>query len=517
MRHALTLALLVLVAGPAAAAEFFPFFEPVRPARPVQVMVHRGMATAAPENTRRAIEMCAEDYYEWAEVDVRLTKDGKHVLFHDERLDGKSNGTGPVAERTLDELLKLDAGAWFAKRFEGERLLTLADGLQLAKGRVNLYLDCKRIDPELLVKEITAAGMERQVIVYDQPETIAWVRELSKGAVPVMTKWRPASGDPKAFAAKHGLAAAEIDADDVTAGVCAAFHAAGVKVQAKVLGAKWDNPRTWLAMTAAGVDWLQTDRPLAALTALFRQRCPVWPVKVSYHRGANRYAPENTLPAIELAAELGADYIEIDVRTTKDGGLVLLHDRTLDRTTTGKGPVAEWAADDVAKLDAGAWFGKPYVGAKVPTFAEALTAMGHRSHGYLDCKEIAPERLAAVLRERKLADGSVVYQSVDYLRKLKQFEPAARGLPPLRAVADFDSVASVEPYGFDVTWRILSKELIDRSHAKGIKVFSDAIGLHESIADYRRAIEWGIDVIQTDHPARVLRAVELHVAESKRE
>ena len=505
------LAALLLAAPAAAGADFFPFFEPVRPPRPVQVMVHRGVATAAPENTRRAVEMCAEDYYEWAEVDVHLTKDGRHVLFHDGRLDGKTNGTGPVSAYSRDDLLALDAGRWFADRFAGEKLLTLADGLALAKDRINLYLDCKRVDPELLAREVVAAKMETQVVVYDRPDVIARVRAASTNAIPVMAKWRPAMGDPTGFAARHGLAAVEVDAPDATPDICRQFRAAGVKVQAKVLGATWDTPEVWRTTAAAGVDWLQTDRPLEVLTTLCRGRHATWPVKVAYHRGASRYAPENTLPAIRLAAALRADYVEIDVRTTTDGAAVLLHDQTLDRTTTGTGSVAGRTAAEVAAADAGRWFGRPYAGTTVPTLADALAAMGD-AHCYLDCKDIAPDRLAAVLRERELTDRSVVYGSVGFLRAVKGRAPAARLLPPLRSAAALEAAADLNPYGVDAAWDALSKELIGRCHAKGIRVFSDALGRHETVEDYRRAIGWGVDVIQTDHPARVLRAVELHFA-----
>jgi glycerophosphoryl diester phosphodiesterase len=61
----------------------------------------------------------------------------------------------------------------------------------------------------------------------------------------------------------------------------------------------------------------------------------------------------------------------------------------------------------------------------------------------------------------------------------------------------------------DTDWNILSKELIARCHAHGIKVFSDALGKHERIEDYLQAMDWGIDVIQTDYPMRVMRAIEL--------
>jgi glycerophosphoryl diester phosphodiesterase len=511
--HRLSL-LAVLFVPPAGAAEPFPFFEPVQPPRPVQVMVHRGLAGAAPENTRRAIEMCIEDDYEWVEIDVRLTKDGRHIVFHDNNLDGKSDGTGPVADHTLEQILALDGGKWFAPRFADEKLLTLVDALNIGKGKVNFYLDCKQIDPKLLVKEVILAGMEKQVIVYASPPVIAKVRDHSQKTIAVMTKWRPAMGDPVAFATEHDLAAVEIAADDITPQVVGQFKKAGVKTQAKVLGEKWDNPKTWKRVIEAGTDWLQTDKPLEVLMTSFRSRHPVWPVKVAYHRGARRYAPENTLPAIELAVALGADYIEIDIRTTKDGRFFLMHDATLERTTDGKGPLKELFANEVELLDAGAWFGRPYIGTKVPTLDAALTAIGDRSFAYLDCKDIAPASLAKILRDRNLLDRSVVYQSLEYLRQLKQIEPQVRAMPPLRTIADLPKVAEIKPFAVDATWRVLSKETIAKCHEKGILVFSDALGLHESIDQYRKAIEWGIDVIQTDHPARVLRAVELSLSKS---
>jgi len=96
-------------AGAAACgARDFPFFEPVQPPRPFQVMVHRGEAHQAPENTRPAIVRCIEDGLEWAEVDVRLTKDGHHVLAHGDRLPAGTNGAVSVAAHTLEELKQLD-------------------------------------------------------------------------------------------------------------------------------------------------------------------------------------------------------------------------------------------------------------------------------------------------------------------------------------------------------------------------------------------------------------------------
>jgi glycerophosphoryl diester phosphodiesterase len=101
-------------------------------------MAHRGAMRQAPENTARALELSIADSVEWVEVDVRLTKDGQHVLCHDEDLGDKTDSTGWLRDRTLAELRALDAGTKFALRFAGERVLTLAEALELARGRVNL-------------------------------------------------------------------------------------------------------------------------------------------------------------------------------------------------------------------------------------------------------------------------------------------------------------------------------------------------------------------------------------------
>jgi glycerophosphoryl diester phosphodiesterase len=104
----------------------------------------------------------------------------------------------------------------------------------------------------------------------------------------------------------------------------------------------------------------------------------------------------------------------------------------------------------------------------------------------------------------------VVYQGKEYLRRLAAIDPRIHGLPPLHNAADLDALAAdLHPYGVDAAWEILSRELIERCHALGIRVFSDALGDHESVEEYRKAIGWGIDVIQTDHPLRVMRAVEM--------
>lgn len=106
--------------------------------------------------------------------------------------------------------------------------------------------------------------------------------------------------------------------------------------------------------------------PLARTTA------PLGLPAVIGHRGAAGAAPENTLAGIRKARELGATWIEFDVKLTKDGHAILFHDDRLERTTDGRGAVAATALRDIRRLDAGSWFAPAFRGEPVPTFEQAL-------------------------------------------------------------------------------------------------------------------------------------------------
>lgn len=90
------------------------------------------------------------------------------------------------------------------------------------------------------------------------------------------------------------------------------------------------------------------------------------------HRGVAALAPENTMASFRLAAQLGIDHVEFDVRLTKDNGLVIFHDDLLDRTTNGKGLIDNSSLDVLTMLDAGSWFDPQFKDQKIPVFSEVL-------------------------------------------------------------------------------------------------------------------------------------------------
>jgi glycerophosphoryl diester phosphodiesterase len=94
------------------------------------------------------------------------------------------------------------------------------------------------------------------------------------------------------------------------------------------------------------------------------------------HRGAKAYAPMNTIPAFELAAEQGAQGIELDVQLSSDGELVIIHDYTVDSTSDGTGEVATKSLDELKALDMGSWFDAKFAGLRIPTLDEVFTAVG---------------------------------------------------------------------------------------------------------------------------------------------
>jgi glycerophosphoryl diester phosphodiesterase len=103
--------------------------------------------------------------------------------------------------------------------------------------------------------------------------------------------------------------------------------------------------------------------------------------RVIGHRGAAAVAPENTLTSLRKAKELGAVWVEFDVKLTRDGAAVLMHDERLERTTDGQGAVAQLTLAELQKLDAGAWFGPSFAGERVPTLADALALCGELGLG----------------------------------------------------------------------------------------------------------------------------------------
>jgi glycerophosphoryl diester phosphodiesterase len=251
----------------------------------------------------------------------------------------------------------------------------------------------------------------------------------------------------------------------------------------------------------------------AAMIRFRAAKSPV--VGIAVHRAANEFAPENTLSAMQIALDLEVDYIEMDVRQTLDGQSILLHDGNLDRTTNGKGPVNKMNFKDLRELSAGSWFDPFFVSEKVPTLEEACSLLAdhnkknrHKTYFYVDCKEINAKVLIDNLNKYNLLDGSVFYlNSTEQIGQIRALAPQARMMPGLGNAKNLDHmIDTYHPYALDANWKELSKELIDRAHAKGVKIFSDGFGENQNSDSYIQAIKAGIDVISTNKVSVICEA-----------
>jgi glycerophosphoryl diester phosphodiesterase len=154
---------------------------------PVMVIAHRGFSGATPENTLASFQKAIEIGSDMIELDVQLSKDGKLVVLHDDTLDRTTNGQGRVVDYDLQELKKLDAGSWLGAQFSGEKIPTLEEVLDLAKGRVLVNIEIKHPEhgqypitelADQALKGVKKAGVIDQVIFSSfNPAALEWIKK----------------------------------------------------------------------------------------------------------------------------------------------------------------------------------------------------------------------------------------------------------------------------------------------------------------------------------------------------
>lgn len=157
-------------------------------------------------------------------------------------------------------------------------------------------------------------------------------------------------------------------------------------------------------------------------------------IKAIAHRGYSTVAPENTLPAYELAVQNGFKYVETDVSLTSDGVPMLLHDDTIDRTSNGSGTLKQMTYEQVRQYDFGSWMSEEYAGTLIPTFAEFLQFCADNSvHPYIELKNTGAYTEAQLqnivnMVEQYGLKGKVTYISFvsRYLTSIKNYDPEAR-------------------------------------------------------------------------------------------
>ncbi len=228
-----------------------------RTSRPA-VIAHRAVGRAAPENTLAGLAACLQDGLTWAEADVRRTRDGRHVLFHDETLERLTGAAGRLADHTYEELRALPVRGAAGSR---ARVPLLREALDLVRGRGSLYLDCCAIEPGQLITELRAAACEDTVLVCAYGPMVDAVRATGSRVRLVLEarEWGPALAQHLETLAPVVL---EVRGNGLTAELAAGAAAAGVPWICLALGTA-DRAEVWRRAAQLGATWIMSDRPLA--------------------------------------------------------------------------------------------------------------------------------------------------------------------------------------------------------------------------------------------------------------
>lgn len=222
------------------------------------------------------------------------------------------------------------------------------------------------------------------------------------------------------------------------------------------------------------------------------------------HRGVKKKAPENTIHAIQKAIDLGYSYVEIDVRYTKDGVPVLMHDAWVNRTTSGFGPLRLYDLERLQKLDAGRWKAPGFMGARVPTVEEALELMEGRINLYLDQKQPPRPELIRLLKEQGFyPDRMVIVGGGEFTREFLRLEPDAPVMPKLHDAGEAEALLEQFPSAkaFNTDCEVLTPEMVDAAHSRGVMVFTNVLAKPPWVERecMRKPILYGSDVVQFDN------------------
>ena len=255
---------------------------------------------------------------------------------------------------------------------------------------------------------------------------------------------------------------------------------------------------------------------LGCAAALLGLAGPAWPDakaarkvrQIIAHRGSSIDRPENTLASLRRAIEAGADVVEIDVRTSRDGVLVCLHDADLGRTTDGKGKVGEKTLAQLQELDAGGWFDAKFKGERIPTVRAALELCKGKAAVMLDLKETGEgyvRKVAAEVRAHGDPKRAVLgVRSVDQAKLLRKLLPEARQIGLIPKAEDIDTFAAA---GVE-TIRLWPKWLADKGLVPRVRKLKRGLLLGAgkgTRAEVLPLLTHGPDLLSSDDP-RQLRA-----------
>lgn len=538
----------------------------------VSVISHRGDWRNTPENSIRAIQNCIDLGVNMVEIDIKKTKDNELILLHDKTLDRTTTGKGLPQDYTLAEIkqMRLRNGAGVAT---SHQIPTLEEAMIVAKGKIWVNIDKGYDYFDLVEKVLEKTGTTQQVLIkagLSYQKVVAEnkavldklffmpIIDMANPDAMTMVEEYIKNMQPKAFevcftqidqALQNVLDRIQKSGSKVWINTLWPSLCAGLNDDRAVEENQQDS--IWGKVIEMGASFIQTDRPKELVNYLRNQGKSVNTagyirkklmdrdqhyVHVVSHRGDWKQFPENSLDAINSIIQMGGDVVEIDVQRTKDGQLILMHDERLDRTTNGKGLIAETTFADIQKL-----FLKDHNGNvtqhKVPTLKEVLLMSKGRIMLNLDKADRFFEQVVALLQETGTTDIAILkgLQSIEEINNRLGVHLDSIIFMPMVRMDNDDAeqritsfVNEMAPVVFEVGYQksdnplpLKAKKLVARKSLLWYNSLKGRNGNHDDVvskadpdAGYGYLIDkLGARMIQTDEPARLieyLRSRDLH-------
>lgn len=233
-------------------------------------------------------------------------------------------------------------------------------------------------------------------------------------------------------------------------------------------------------------------------------------VLICAHRGAHNNVPENSLASFRKAIELGLDIFELDIRATKDDSLVIMHDKTVDRTTDGHGAVADLTFEEIRRLHLK--FGDKVTEEKVPTLEEALTVAKGKILVDLDIKVNKFSEILAVVTRTKTLNTvfALLYQPI-YGKMIKEKSPGFRTLIRAYDEASMDTLFTVTPTeAVHIDNHFNTASVVNKIRSHGARVFINALDDADKLADthpdaFDVDVASGANIVQTNYPVLLMQ------------
>ena len=230
-------------------------------------------------------------------------------------------------------------------------------------------------------------------------------------------------------------------------------------------------------------------------------------VYVVAHRGVHESIPENTLAAYQAAIDLGCDFVEIDVRTTKDNELVSIHDATVDRYTRAAvtGSVADFTLQELKAIDIGSRVDPKWEQERVPTVDEIFRLCQGKIGIYLDLKSAELKPLVDIVKKYRMEKEVLWYIPNEKVKELRELCPATWPMPDPGPESQLESLLNqCQPQVVASIWKYFSAGFARRCHEKRALVIVDDGGPET----WKPMLEAGVDGIQTDHPAGLIQLLK---------